>query len=117
MDYQELIDELHCFYQIQETSRKKLDDDETEADDALSVVIFVKSAANSEESGTRQRMLQIWRGQIQVQVEMQVIWIVIGMVEMEIQVLLMLESFMGTAITVVQRDTRRLIAGKRMKLS
>ncbi len=45
MDYQELIDELHCFYQIQETSRKKLDDDETEADDALSVVIFCQKCS------------------------------------------------------------------------
>ncbi len=40
VDHHELIDELHFSYQIQETSRKKLDDDETETDVALLVVIF-----------------------------------------------------------------------------
>ncbi len=43
LDCQELIGELHCSYQIQETSRKKLDDDETDTDVALSVVNFVES--------------------------------------------------------------------------
>ncbi len=40
VDYQELIEELHCAYCIQETSRKKLDDDEMETDVALSAVNF-----------------------------------------------------------------------------
>ncbi len=40
MDYQELIDERYGSYQIQKTSRKKLDNNETENDMALSVFNF-----------------------------------------------------------------------------
>jgi len=41
VDYQDLIDELHCSYRIRETSRKKLDnDEETETDVALLNVNF-----------------------------------------------------------------------------
>ncbi len=62
--YQELIEELHYTYQIQETSRKKLDYDETETDVALSVVIFEESAGSMERMGTRQKTVPTQRGPI-----------------------------------------------------
>ncbi len=58
VDYQELIDELHSSYQIQETSRKKLDDDETEPDGVLSVLNFKESAGNAVKLETRQQLYQ-----------------------------------------------------------
>ncbi len=51
VDYQELIDELHSSSRIQATSRKKLDDEDTETDVALSIVNFKGKCRKSRKFG------------------------------------------------------------------
>ncbi len=90
---QELIDELHCSYQIQENRRKTLDGDEIDTDAALSAVNFCWKFRKCGKIRYKAKDLTNLNGSNSNLNGIQAIQMVIWIVKMEIQVLLIPENF------------------------